>query len=435
MFKNKIFRILLVVSIVILILLGVAKQQKWIGAEVLIKVATEKPEKRTIIETVNASGSVYPVLEVKVSPDVSGEVTELYVQEGDSVKEGQLLAKIKPDIYLSYVDRANAAHYGSLSAIESAKAGLEQVKAQYDKAKADLERTTGLYNNKVISELDLLTAQANFKNAEAQKVAATENIKNAQFNANIAAANVKESQQNLNKTIITAPMTGVVSKLNIEKGERVVGTSQMSGTEMLRVADFHALEVRVNVNENDVIKIHLNDTTLISVDAYPDRKFKGVVSKVANSSSSGLSATDQSTTFVVRIKILPESYADLMTEENRHQPFRPGMNASVEIQTNTVLNVISLPIQSVTLREDSIKAKSNKKEDSQDEVVFIYKNGKVSMQKVKTGIQNELYYEIKEGVNLEDEVVVAPYTAISRKLKDKTKVEKTVKEMLTDKDE
>ncbi len=435
MFKNKLLRNLLIGVVLFVGLLILAKQMKWIGGEVTTKVAVELPEKRTIIETVNASGSIYPEVEVKVSSDVSGEVIDLYVEEGDSVQQGQLLAKIKPDIYMSYVDRANAAYNGSLAAIESAKASLEQVKANYTKAKADFERATNLYQDKVISLQDMLAAEATFKNAEAQKTAAMENIKNAEFNASSAAANVKESNENLNKTIISAPMAGVVSKLNIEKGERVVGTSQMTGTEMLRVADFRTLEVRVNVNENDVIKIHLNDTALISVDAYPDRKFKGLVSKIANSSSSSASATDQATTFVVRIKIIPESYADLMTEANKHQPFRPGMNASVEIQTNTVRDAVSIPIQAITLREDSAKAKTEKKADAQIEVVFVYKNGKAEMRRIKTGIQNELFFEIKEGIATTDEVIIAPYTSISRKLKDKMKVEKVEKDKLTDKDE
>lgn len=433
MFKNKKVRWILIIVAVIVVLGIVAKACGFVGGKKEMQVAIEKPSKRDITQTVNASGTIYPEVEVKVSSDVSGEITELYIQEGDSVKAGQLLAKIKPEIYQSYVERSDAAYQSALAAIESAKAGLDQANAAFDKAKADYDRQQKLYNEHIISVQDWNTAQANYKNAKAQVSQAKENVQSAKFNANSAKANVKESQGNLSKTIITAPMSGIVSKLNVEKGERVVGTSQMAGTEMLRVADFRTFEVRVNVNENDVIKIHEGDSTNISLDAYPDRKFKGIVTKIANSSSNA--STDQATTFVVRIKILPASYADLLAEHPKARPFRPGMNAAVEILVKTVKNVLSVPIQCLTLREDSMRANYQKKADAQLTVVFVVKNGKIEQKVVKAGIQNELYYEIQSGLAPEDEVVVAPYTAISRLLKAGMPVKVVSKELLTDKGE
>ncbi len=433
MFKNKKVKWTLIIIGALVVLGIVGKACGFIGAKKEMLVAVEAPSMRDITQTVNASGTIYPEVEIKVSSDVSGEITELFIQEGDSVKTGQLLAKIKPEIYQSYVERSDAAFQSALAAIESAKAGLDQANAAFDKAKADYERQQKLYNEHIISVQDWNAAQASYKNAKAQVSQANENVKSAKFNANSAKANVKESQGNLSKTIIVAPMSGIVSKLNVEKGERVVGTSQMAGTEMLRVADFRTFEVRVNVNENDVIKIHEGDSTNISLDAYPDRKFKGIVTKIANSSSNA--STDQATTFVVRIKILPASYADLLAEHPKARPFRPGMNAAVEILVKTVKNVLSVPIQCLTLREDSMRANYQKKADAQLTVVFVVKNGKIQQKVVKAGIQNELFYEIQSGLTKEDQVVVAPYTAVSRLLKDGMVVKVVPKEQLSDKGE
>jgi HlyD family secretion protein len=407
------------------------------------KVFTEKVSMREIKEIVAASGKVFPQTEVKISSDVSGEIVELYVEEGDSVVSGQLLARIDPDAYQSQVERgmaqvntAKAQLANSRSQIENFKAQREQIQAQLKNAREIHTRNEKLRKEGVISEADfeaslsnLQSLEANLRAAEANIRAAEESAKGAQFSVEGSEATLRELRTSLRRTTIYAPMSGIVSKLNVEAGERVVGTIQMTGTEMMRIANLNAMEVRVEVSENDIPRVSLGDNVEIEVDAYIDRKFRGKVTQIANSAiTSGVTTaltTDQVTNFEVRININPDSYRDLIADGKRH-PFRPGMSASVEINTNTKDDVLSVPIQSVTTREkDEDKKKDNKQLVSQKEeqskslreVVFLISSDTVRMVDVKTGIQDDAYIEIVEGLKEGDEIVTGPYSAISRKLK------------------
>jgi len=446
--KKKIWRIIIIVAVVFIIFLVVAKKAGWIGQQMEVKISTEKVQKRTITETVSASGKIQPEKEVKISSDVSGEIIELYVKEGDKVKKGDLLAKVNPDIYISNVNRMVASVNSSKASTANSKARLAQSKATYINAKATFERNEALFKQNVISQSEYDQAKANYDVAKEDVTAAEETFQGALFNVKSNEASLKEAQDNLNKTSIFAPVDGTISKLSVEKGERVVGTSQFAGTEMMRIADLKEMEVSVSVNENDIVRVDLGDTTLIEVDAYLNRKFKGIVTEIANSADvTSTVSTDQVTNFNVKIRILKESYDDLINPERPYlSPFRPGMSASVDIQTKTVYNVLSVPIQSVTARDDTTKNKLNKdaemaKEEKSnkktavnstvsDEYVFIYNDNKVKMQKVKTGIQDNTYIEITFGLKENEEVVSAPYTAITKILKDGMKVKKVDKTAL-----
>jgi HlyD family secretion protein len=417
------------------------------------KVALEEAQMRTIEERVSASGRIFPIVEVKISSDVSGEVVELYVQEGDSVVQGQVLAKINPDAYVSQVERgvafvnsSKAQAANSRSQIENIKAQKEQIMAQLDNAREIHKRNEKLFKDGVISNADFQASQSNLKSLEANLRASDAGIRSSQdaargadFSVASAEASLKELRTSLNRTTILAPESGIISLLNIEKGERVVGTIQMTGTEIMRIANLNAMEVRVDVSENDIPRVKLNDEVSVEVDAYLGRKFVGRVSQIANSSKNSASlggaalATDQVTNFEVRIKIDPQSYADLVTSQRKY-PFRPGMSAAVEIKTTIKENILTVPIQSVTTREKEGLAKkeaksdtdggaSNKKIDELREVVFVYEKGDtIQMLEVKTGIQDDTYIEILTGLKKGAKVVSAPYSLIFKKLKQGDKV-------------
>ena len=417
------------------------------------KVALEEAQMRTIEERVSASGRIFPIVEVKISSDVSGEVVELYVQEGDSVVQGQVLAKINPDAYVSQVERgvafvnsSKAQAANSRSQIENIKAQKEQIIAQLDNAREIHKRNEKLFKDGVISNADFQASQSNLKSLEANLRASDAGIRSSQdaargadFSVASAEASLKELRTSLNRTTILAPESGIISLLNIEKGERVVGTIQMTGTEIMRIANLNAMEVRVDVSENDIPRVKLNDEVSVEVDAYLGRKFVGRVSQIANSSKNSASmggaalATDQVTNFEVRIKIDPQSYADLVTSQRKY-PFRPGMSAAVEIKTTIKENILTVPIQSVTTREKEGLAKkeaksetdggaSNKKIDELREVVFVYEKGDtIQMIEVKTGIQDDSYIEILTGLKKGAKVVSAPYSLIFKKLKQGDKV-------------
>jgi HlyD family secretion protein len=417
------------------------------------KVALEEAQMRTIEERVSASGRIFPIVEVKISSDVSGEVVELYVQEGDSVVQGQVLAKINPDAYVSQVERgvafvnsSKAQAANSRSQIENIKAQKEQIIAQLDNAREIHKRNEKLFKDGVISNADFQASQSNLKSLEANLRASDAGIRSSQdaargadFSVASAEASLKELRTSLNRTTIVAPESGIISLLNIEKGERVVGTIQMTGTEIMRIANLNAMEVRVDVSENDIPRVKLNDEVSVEVDAYLGRKFVGRVSQIANSSKNSASmggaalATDQVTNFEVRIKIDPQSYADLVTSQRKY-PFRPGMSAAVEIKTTIKENILTVPIQSVTTREKEGLAKkeaksetdggaSNKKIDELREVVFVYEKGDtIQMREVKTGIQDDSYIEILTGLKKGAKVVSAPYSLIFKKLKQGDKV-------------
>jgi len=449
--KKKIIWILIIFVVVALIAGIIAKKKGLIGKAEETKVATEKVTKRTIIEVVSANGKIAPEFEVKLSPDVSGEVIELYVKEGDLIKAGQLLAKINPEIYLSNYDRTIASLNTSQANLANSKAQLAQVKSQFINAKSSYDRNEKLHSQKTISDAEYETSKANYEVALAQVEAGEESVKAAAFNVKNAEAGVKESKENLSKTSIYAPVAGTVSKLNIEKGERVAGASQFgSGTEILRIANLLTMEVKVSVNENDIVRVALNDTALVEVDAYLNRKFKGIVTEISTSANTVGVSADQVTNFDVKIRLLLDSYKDLITAvKPNDSPFRPGMSATVDIQTASRVNVLTLPIQAITSRADTTKTAAPKVEkqgeqtqDSENtkkkvevvqEYVFMYDNGIAKIMKVKTGIQDNMYIQITEGMKEGQEIITAPYRAVSKKLKDGDKVKKVdPKDLYTD---
>lgn len=406
------------------------------------EITVEKVSRRTILETVSASGKIFPETEIKISSDVSGEIVELFVQEGDSVVIGQILAKIDPEAYVSTVERgkasvntAKAQLAMSKSQIQSSIAQKEQIIAQLENARNIHNRNIQLKNDGVISTLEYEQSESNLKGLEANLRAAEASIRSSQesadgavFSVKNAEASLKELQTNLNRTTIKSPASGIISSLSVEQGERVVGTIQMAGTEMMRVANLSAMEVHVDVSENDVLRVQVGDETDIEVDAYLDKKFKGTVTEIANSASNiataGMSLnTDQVTNFVVKVSMDPKSYADLIVG-GKNYPFRPGMSASVDIYTNKVDNALTVPIQAVTTREkeqkDSTKIKSAN--DELLEVVFIMIGDTVRMAEVKTGIQDDDYIIVTEGLEEDDQVVTGPYAAVSKKLKEGSQV-------------
>lgn len=435
---KKIFRILLILTIILIIIAVVGKKAGWFGKGMIYKVSTEMVQKRSIIETITANGKVQPEKEIKISPEISGEIVDLYVKEGDEVKQGDLLLKIKPDIYISNLDRVKAALNSSKANLDNSKARLAQVEAQFTQTEINYKRNKGLFDKGAISQSEYENAKAQYDMGKADVDAAKQNVKAAEFAVNSAEASLKEADENLTKTSIFAPISGTVSRLNVEKGERVVGTIQMAGTEMLRIANLNLMEVKVEVNENDIVRVKLNDTAYIEVDAYLNQKFKGIVTEVSNSANTLGVATDQITNFDVKVRILPDSYNHLIVENNKNNyPFRPGMSATVDIQTKHIENVLAVPIESVTTRIDSLKIKGSKNKEAVTdekvkEIVFAFKDGRVYQREVKTGIQDNNFIEILNGLVLNDEIVVAPYGSISKKLKDSMLVIKVDKKNLFD---
>jgi HlyD family secretion protein len=426
-----------------------------IGKDEAVKVSTEKVTRRTITETVNASGKVYPEIEVKVSPDISGEIVELSVVEGDSVRRGQELAKIYADIYTTQRDQASAVVSQEKARVDNAKAQLPGLKAARDFAQRTFDRQKQLLDEKVISRAEFEQAQNTLKTAEANYNAALETIRGGQAGVASAQASLQRANKDLSRTSVLAPMDGVVSLLNVKKGERVVGNSMMAGTEMMRIADMNKIEVRVDVGENDIPKVSLGDSALVEVDAYNNRKFRGVVTQIASSSvlaaqQNQVASTSDVTNYKVYIRLLPSSYSDLLQPgKPKSFPFRPGMSASADIQTKTKANVLAVPINAVTTREKGTDNVSTGKKDEKkpdegmqeaqkstlssdlDEIVFVLqKDGKVKKHTVKTDIQDINYIEVVNGVDEGAEVVSSPYNVISKTLKDGMKVKVVPKEKL-----
>jgi HlyD family secretion protein len=412
--------------VLIVVFLVVGKKAGWIGQEFAVSVATQKVESKTITELISANGKIQPETEVKISPDVSGEIIELYVAEGDQVKAGDPLCVIKPDMYISALNRAEAA-------LNSSKARQAQAEAQLIERELSFKRAKQLFGSGTIPVSEYESAESAYKVAQAE-------VRAAEFSVKSAEASVAEAQEQLTKTRIFAPIAGTISALNVEKGERVVGTSMMTGTEMMVVADLDKMEVQAEVNENDIVKVSLNDTAFIEVDAYLNRKFKGLVTEIANSAKVSGTATDQVTNFDVKVLILYDSYADLVdSTARRFYPFRPGMSATVDILTNTRENVISVPIAAVTTRVlDEKKTEEQPDQlqpgtvttDERIEVVFAHKDGRARQVKVKTGIQDNVSIEITEGLAEGDEVITAPYNAISKTLTDSMAVKVVTEEEL-----
>lgn len=453
---------LIIIVIILIVFAVIGKKAGWFGGQDKKQVVVEQVEKRDITEIVSASGKIQPEVEVKISPDVSGEIVELNVKEGDRVKKGQLLVRILPDIYQSYVDRSVATMNATKANSENAKSRLVQAQSQFDKAKLTFDRNKKLYDEKLISASEWETIKSAFEVAKAEVDAAEQSLSGADFNVRSAEASVKEAQDNLRKTSIFAPVDGTISKLNVEKGERVVGTSQMAGTEMMTLANLSEMEVNVDVNENDIVRVNSGDTATIEVDAYLGKKFKGVVTEVANSANiSGLSV-DQVTNFTVKVRILRESYESISDPEHPGRAvFNPGMSATVDIMTKQARSVLSVPIQAVTTRdtasgtsktatgaekegmqdEEAVQVKNEKEEKTlktQDakevECVFVLENNNVKLVPVEIGIQDNNYIEIKKGLNVSQKVVSAPYSAIAKLLKDGDAVEVVKKDQLYNKD-
>lgn len=431
---------ILAVIVIIFFLMGGARKDEG------TKVSVDKAAKKDIIEVVSASGKIYPEIEVKVSSDVSGEITDLLVLEGDSVKKGQILARIYADIYGSMRDRAAAAVSQQEAELANSTAAVNAFKARLEQGKAAYDRNKELLDQKVISRSEFETAEATYKAALSDYNAALQRINSSKFGVASAQANLTEANKNLGRTTIAAPMGGTVSLLSVKKGERVVGTAQMTGTEMLRIADMSTMEVQVDVGENDIPKVKFGDSAVIEVDAYNTRKFKGVVTQIASSSKGAATATaattsaEQVTNYIVHIRIMPESYADLINPNTRRFPFRPGMSASVDIQTHTEKQVLSIPINAVTTRSASDTAKAKVEKDASSgppppsaatgeekrdfkEVVFVLqKDGTVKLVEVTTGIQDDNNIQINSGLKEGEEVVSGPYTAVSRTLENGKKV-------------
>jgi len=446
--KNRTLYIILG-AVTLLALIGIIMNGK---REKGITVYTAKVEQRNIQETVLASGKIYPKTEVKISSDVSGEIVELFVKEGDTIKVNQLLARINPDAYVSAVERGRA-NVNSAKAQEAnaraqangakarkiqSEAQLEQIVAQLSNAKSIFERNTALLKKGVISQADFdsaesayLSSVANKKSAEASVAAATasynsslESIKAAGFNINNAVAGLKEMNTSLQRTSIFAPMAGILSKLSVEKGERVVGTMQMAGTELMRISDFSVMESQVDVSETNVLQVNLGNKAIIEIDAYPDRKFTGKITEIGNSASN-LSAiqvnSDQVTNFTVKIVVDPSSYQDLI-KPGLPFPLRPGMSSSVEIFTKESKGILAVPIQSVTTREKEDNSGTLTNDDKIEIVIFKISGDTVSQQVVKTGIQDDEFIEIISGLQENDEVVKGPYNTIVRKLENGLKI-------------
>jgi HlyD family secretion protein len=433
--SRKLLIYLALLAVVILVFAVVGKKLGWFGKSVTYEVTTEKVACRNITEIITANGKIQPETEVKITPDVSGEIVELDVKDGYIVKKGQFLLKIKPDNYISARDRTQAALNAARANLANVRAILAQVESKYEQLRLSYNRNKKLWEERTISESEWESAKSAFEIVTAEVTASKQNVASAEFSVHSAEATLKEANENLIKTSIYAPMDGTITLLNVEKGERVVGTELMSGTEMLRVANLDRMEVLTEVNENDIVRVKLSDSAFIEVDAFPDRKFKGIVTEIANSATTTGLTTDQVTNFEVKILLLKESYSDLISE-GKPQPFRPGMSASVDIITESKTNVLSIPLQSVTMMADSLlKADSVINETAENEpkeIVFVHNNGKVKTTLVKTGIQDNNYIEVISGLAEDQEVVTAPYNVITKKLKDGSLIKKVSKEELTD---
>ena len=403
--------------VLIAILLGLSKAGIIGNKDKGIEVEISKADEITIVETVSATGKIQPEIEVKISSEVSGEIIALPVKEGQVVKKGDLLVKINPDLYTSGYNR-------TVAGLSQTKAGLSQADATFKEAKANYERNKTLFEKGIISKSEWDRAVSTFETAQASK-------QSAYYNVQSASATVNEAKDNLGRTTIYAPADGTISMLNVELGERVLGTQQMTGTEILRVANLNNMEVEVDVNENDIVKINVGDEAKVEVDAYLKKEFKGIVTSISNSASTALTS-DQVTNFKVKVRILKESYQDLLVgKPETYSPFRPGMTATVDIITKRKEKVIGVPISSVVIKSDTsaVKkvemdmpadddeaAKVAPKSDKKYECVFVKVGDKAKIRIVKTGIQDDTNIEITSGLKKGDVVIIGPYTTVSKDL-------------------
>lgn len=456
--SKKLKWIIAILVVLIVVLIGLSKAGI-IGGDDGIKVTAEKAITRNITEVVSASGKIFPEIEVKVSPDISGEIVELNVREGDTVKKGQVLARIYADIYASQRDQAAAVVTQSQAQVSNSQAQMEALKASLDQAQAAYTRQQKLLNDKVISQSEFEVAEQAYLSAKANYKAASDAIKANQANVQSAQASLQRADKDVNRATLTAPMDGVISLLSVKKGERVAGNSFTLGTEMMRIADLNSIEVQVDVGENDIPKVKIGDTAVVEVDAYNNRKFKGIVFKIANpvTTQTSLSTSTTVTNYQVHIRLFPDSYMDLIVP-GQPFPFRPDMTASADIQTKTVFNVLSVPLNAVTTRDkkDDEKSKTGSSKNKDDkpkektkdeltapstasasadddlqEVVFIVgADDKVKKVVVKTDIQDINYIQIINGLKEGDIVLTGPYDVVSKTIKDGDKVKIVSKEDL-----
>ncbi|WP_121245797.1 efflux RND transporter periplasmic adaptor subunit [Mucilaginibacter phyllosphaerae] len=423
----------------LIVLLIIGKATGIIGKPQLTQVAVEKAESRDINETVSASGKIKPHIEVKISPEVSGEVVELPIKEGDVVKKGQLLCRIRPDILKSGYDRAVASYNTQKASVGNSAQMLKQNEATFANQESIYKRSKELFDKKVLTVAEFEQAKANYEGARATLEAARQNVVGSKFGLEQSQASVKEAQDNLAKTTIYAPVDGVVSKLSIEQGERVLGTQQFAGTEIMTISDLSKMDVNVDVNENDINRIAVGNQAQIEIDAFLGKKFTGEVIEIGSSANVVGTNADQVTNFTVKVRITAQSYIDLLKKNAaNHSPFRPGLTATVDIQTNHV-KALSVPIQSVTTRDEKKPAATGdtQKDDKKTtttapskEYVFVLSAGKVKQVQVTTGIQDDAYIQILSGLKGGEEVVSAPFAAISKTLNDGMLVEKVDKSKL-----
>jgi len=412
---SKTVKIILGFVVLMLILLIAGSKMGWFGKKGNFKEVTVKEVTlKDIIETVSATGKIQPEVEVNISSEVSGEILELPFKEGQEVKKGDLLVRVNPDLIQSAVNRSQATY-------QNVRANLEQAEATLKQAKADYDRNKALFNKGVISKADWDRSIASYETAVAGK-------SSAYYSVQSAAASVNEAKDNLNRTTIFAPMSGTISLLSVEEGERVVGTQQMAGTEILRVANLQNMEVEVDVNENDIVKVNIGDSTIVEVDAYLKKEFKGIVTEIANSAAGNLAA-DQVTNFKVKVRILEESYHDLTEgKPESYSPFRPGMTATVDIITKTRKDAIAVPISSIVIKTDTSSTKKRysknniegdevQAEEQKFECVFVNDSGKAKLRVVETGIQDDTSIEIISGLEENDKIITGPYNVVSKTLK------------------
>lgn len=411
---SKKLKIVLGIVLVLIIFLVVGKSSGMFGKKQDYKeVIAKKVELTKIIETVSATGKIQPEVEVKISSEVSGEILELPFKEGQQVRKGDLLVRVNPDLIQSALNRSQASY-------QNVKASLEQAEATLKQAKADYDRNKTLFDKGVISKADWDRAIASYETAQAGK-------SSAYYGVQSAGATVNEARDNLSRTTIYAPMSGTISLLNVELGERVVGTQQMAGTEILRVANLNNMEVEVDVNENDIVKVAIGDTSIVEVDAYLKKEFKGIVTEIANSAA-GTLAADQVTNFKVKVRILEESYADLTEGKPKsYSPFRPGMTATVDVITDKREKTIAVPISAIVIKTDTSSVKKTYQQKAEEysntsvdkekfECVFVNENGIAKLRIVKTGIQDDANIEIISGLKEGDNIIVGPYNMVSKRL-------------------
>lgn len=390
----------LALMLIVIVVLVITSGEK----EKIITVQTEKAEKRTITQVVSATGKIFPEYQVELRPEVTGEIVDLPVKEGDIVKKGQLLIRIKPVQYIAQRNRAAAS-------LEASKAILKVREATLEKVKAEYKRIKELFQKDLASEQELETAKSNYLQNVGQYESQKASVKQA-------AAGLADAEEQLQKTAIYSPIDGRITALNVELSERVLGSSFSQGTHLMTVADLSKIEARVEVDENDVVLISIGDTTNIDIDAFGDRKFIGLVSQIGNSAkTTGAGSQDEVVNFEVRISLI-----------NPDNKIRPGMSCDADIETETKYDVVTVPIQAVTARiikpkEGGMKKDKPKKRRSKpQEVVFVVDGNSVKQTKIKTGISDDTYIEVTEGLEGGEEIVTGPYRAVSKELEDGSKI-------------